>query len=69
MRIGKILKFTLGHLFEVAVIAAVIWWMFNYGPEWMRWPVAILFVLVYIIYFVNSLIDEYKEYKGADFMV
>lgn len=69
IRFMKIITIVLVHLFEIAVISAVIWWMFTYGPEWLQWPVSILFVLVYIIYFANSVIDEYKEYKGADFMV
>lgn len=68
-KILKIVKFVLIHLFEIAVIAAVSWWVFNYAPEQYQWPVVILFVVMYVIYFANEVIDEYKEYKGADFMV
>lgn len=68
-KILKIMKFVLTHLFEIAVIVTLSWWVFNYAPEQYQWPVVILFIVTYILYFANEVIDEYKEYKGANFMV
>jgi cation transporter-like permease len=68
-KILKVFRKILLHLFELAVVAAVCWWVLTYAPEQFKWPIVIIFVVMYLVYLVNSLIDDYLDLKGADFRI
>lgn len=67
--IAKILSFVVIHAIEIAILSVFTWWVLTYGPAEYKWPIVLLFVAVYLVYFATSLIEDYKSYRGGDFMV
>jgi uncharacterized membrane protein YczE len=65
----KIMLFSLVHLFELIVLGVSISLFLAIFPAPYNYAVSVLFVLGYMIYLVASLIEDYNNYKGADFIV
>lgn len=65
----KIFKYFLLHSIELLILLVLSWVVLTYAPEKYQWPVFILFIVLYILYLGNSLVEDYREYKGGDFMV
>ncbi|MBD3156389.1 hypothetical protein GF369_01030 [Candidatus Peregrinibacteria bacterium] len=65
----KILKKVILHAIEIAIFYLIALWIQVVAPENYVWPAIILLGLVYLVYLINSLIDDYLDIKGADFIV
>lgn len=65
----KILLYFLVHLFELIVLGVSISLFLTFLPAPYSFAVSALFVLGYLIYLVAGLIEDYNNYKGADFIV
>jgi len=66
INLKKLIPMIIVHLFEIAVVYFVVTWIIGNAPSNYAWPAAVLFAVVYVMYLVSSLLDDYKEYhKGV----
>jgi hypothetical protein len=65
----KILKKIVLHAIEIAIFYLIALWIQVVAPADYVWPAIALLGFVYLAYLINSLIDDYLDIKGADFMI
>ncbi len=63
--IGKVFM----HLIEIAVLYILAIWIQKVAPSGYALPTIILFIAVYFVYLVSSIVDDYLDIQGADFIV
>jgi len=57
------------HAIELLLLYTFSFWIYAIAPEGYAMAAVLLVGLVYLIYLISSLIDDYLDIKGADFMV
>lgn len=57
------------HFIEIVLLYLVALGVQLVAPAGYAWPATILMGFVYVVYLVSSLVDDYLDMQGADFMI
>lgn len=65
----KLASKVLLHVMEIVIFYLIALWIQVVAPEGYAWPAIALLGLVYVVYLVSSIVDDYLDIKGADFII
>jgi len=67
--VKKILGKILVHVIELVVLYVLVIWIQKVAPSEYALPAIVLFAFVYLIYLGSSIVDDYLDVHGADFII
>ena len=65
----KIISFVIIHIIELLILIAAGLFVYTYAPEEFQTAMVVFIIGIYGLYLAGSIVEDYREYKGGDFII